>query len=56
MSKFQFSGAGWTVNVSWAVVLEPVNTFEVEYTGKCQLQLERDRGSDQSRRGDRVRD
>ena len=32
-SKLQFSGAGWTVNVSWAVVLEPVYTFEVEYTG-----------------------
>ncbi len=32
-SKLQFSGAGWTVNVSWAVVLDPVYTFEVEYTG-----------------------
>jgi hypothetical protein len=32
-SKLQFSGAGWAVNVSWAVVLKPVYTFEVEYTG-----------------------
>jgi hypothetical protein len=32
-SKLQFSGAGWTVNVTWAVVLEPVYTFEIEYTG-----------------------
>lgn len=32
-SKLQFSGAGWTVNVNWAVVLEPVYTFDVEYTG-----------------------
>ena len=32
-SKLQFSGAGWTANVSWAVVLEPVYTFEIEYIG-----------------------
>ena len=32
-SKLQFSGAGWTVNVSWAVVLEPVYTFDIEYVG-----------------------
>jgi hypothetical protein len=32
-SKLLFSGAGWMVNVSWAVVLEPIYTFEVEYTG-----------------------
>lgn len=32
-SKLQFSGAGWIANVSWAVVLEPVYTFEIEYMG-----------------------
>ncbi len=32
-SKLQFSGAGWTVNVSWAAVLEPIYTFEIVYTG-----------------------
>jgi hypothetical protein len=32
-SKIQLSGAGWTVNVSWAVVLKPVYTFEIVYTG-----------------------
>jgi hypothetical protein len=32
-AKLRFSGAGWTANASWAVVLEPVYTFEIEYTG-----------------------
>ena len=32
-SNLQFSGAGWIANVSWAVVLEPVYTFEIEYSG-----------------------
>lgn len=32
-SKMQFTGAGWTVNASWAVVLNPVYTFDVEYAG-----------------------
>ena len=32
-SKLQLSGAGWTVNVSWAVVLEPVYTLDAEYAG-----------------------
>lgn len=33
-SKIQFSGAGWTVNVSWAVVLSPTYTIEAVYTGE----------------------
>jgi hypothetical protein len=32
-SKVQFTGAGWMVNASWAVVLSPVYTFNVEYAG-----------------------
>ena len=33
-SKLQFSGAGWTVNVSWAVVLSPTYTIETVYIGE----------------------
>ena len=33
-SKIQFSGAGWTVNVSWAVVLSPTYTIEAVYIGE----------------------
>ena len=33
-SELQFTGDGWTVNVSWAVVRSPTYTVEIELTGE----------------------
>lgn len=32
-SNLQYAAAGWTVTVSYPVVLEPIYTVDVEYTG-----------------------
>lgn len=37
-SNLQYTSGGWTVNVSYAVVLEPTYTVEVNYTGEASFQ------------------
>jgi len=37
-SKLQYTGDGWTVNVTYPVVLKPVYTFEMEYRGEVNFQ------------------
>jgi len=37
-SNLQYTGDGWTVTVSYPVVLEPTYTVEVEYTGEASFQ------------------
>jgi hypothetical protein len=37
-SNLQYTGDGWTVTVSYPVVLEPTYTVEVEYTGEVGFQ------------------
>ena len=37
-SNLQYTAAGWTVTVSYPVVLEPTYTVDVEYTGEVCFQ------------------
>jgi hypothetical protein len=37
-SNLQYTGDGWTVTVSYPVVLEPTYTVEVDYTGEVSFQ------------------
>ena len=37
-SNLQYIGGGWTVTVSYPVVLEPTYTIEVEYAGEDSFQ------------------
>ena len=37
-SNLQYTAAGWTVTISYAVVLEPIYTVDVEYTGEVCFQ------------------
>jgi len=37
-STLQFTGDGWTVNITYPVVLEPTYTVEIEYTGEVSFQ------------------
>lgn len=37
-STLQFTGEGWTVNISYPVVLEPTYTVEIDYTGEASFQ------------------
>jgi hypothetical protein len=37
-SNLQYTGNGWTVTVSYPVVLEPTYTVEIDYTGEVGFQ------------------
>jgi hypothetical protein len=37
-SNLQYTGDGWTVTVSYPVILEPTYTVEVDYTGEVGFQ------------------
>ena len=37
-SNLQYTAAGWTVTVSYPVVLEPTYTVDIEYTGEVCFQ------------------